>query len=77
MRHTDDLSSDMLWGAKEIARFIGCTEKVIWNMHHRRELPTFSQGRRVCARRSTLRSFFEERERLSSPEQNKVERARD
>lgn len=57
-----DLSADILWGAKEIARFLGCSEKTVWNMHHRGQLATFRQGRRVCARRSTLRDEIERRE---------------
>ena len=77
MRHNDDLSIDMLWGAKAIARYMGCTEKTVWNMHHRGQLPTFNQGRRVCARRSSLRAHVEAREKLSSPEQNGAERGRD
>jgi len=57
-----DLSADILWGAKEIARFLGCTEKCVWNMHQRGQLATFRQGRRICARRSTLRAEIERKE---------------
>ncbi|NJC06855.1 hypothetical protein GGQ97_002648 [Sphingomonas kaistensis] len=63
MQRSDDLAYDILWGAKEIARFLGCSEKSVWNMHHRGQLPTFTHGRRVCARRSTLISDIEQRER--------------
>lgn len=69
MRPVEDLSGDILWGAKEIARFLGCSEKSIWNMSQRRQIPTFRQGRRVCARRSTLRAYIEQQESLSSSEQ--------
>lgn len=75
-----DLSSDILWGAKEIARFLGCTEKCVWNMHHRRQLATFRQGGRVCARKSTLRAEIERKEAtqlLSRTEQTKAERGTD
>ncbi len=63
MQRSDDLAHDILWGAKEIARFLGCSEKSVWNMHRRGQLATFTQGRRVCARRSTLMSVIEQRER--------------
>jgi hypothetical protein len=75
-----DLGTDILWGAKEIARFLGCTEKTVWTMHRRGQLATFRQGRRVCARRSTLRAEIERQEAsnlLSSREQKKAERATD
>lgn len=60
------LHEDMLWGAKEIARFLGCTEKMVFNMHLRRQLPTFKQGGRVCARRSVLVADIAEREGRAS-----------
>ena len=75
-----EMSTDILWGAKEIARFLGCTEKTVWNMHRRGQLATFRQGRRVCARRSTLRTEIERKEAahlLSSREQKKAEGAKD
>lgn len=76
MSYLPDLSTDMLWGAKEIGRFLGRSEKTVWNMHHRDQLPTFKQGGRICARRSTLRSFIEEQESLSSSEQKRTVRGR-
>jgi hypothetical protein len=62
MRELIPLSEDMLWGVKQIARFLGCTEKAISNMHLRGKLPTFKHGGRVCARRSTLLADIEKRE---------------
>jgi len=60
-----DLTADILWGAKEIGRFIRRSEKVVWNMHQRGQIPTFMWAGRICARRSKLINFFESQERLS------------
>ena len=67
MPQLTSLSEDMLWGVKEIARFLGCTEKAVSHMHLRGQLPTFRHGGRVCARRSTLVADVQGRERLGSP----------
>lgn len=70
MKEAVDLNADVLWGAKEIARYLGCSEKLVRNMAMRGQIPTFRQGRRVCARRSTLLAFVEREESLSITGQN-------
>lgn len=77
MRQLDDLSTDMLWGVKEIARFLGCSAKAVSNMHLRKQLPTFRHGGRVCARRSTLRADIERREQVRRFEETRGKRDRD
>lgn len=77
MRSPDDLSEDMLWGVKEIARFLGRSTKTVSNMHLRNQLPTFRHGGRVCARRSTLRADVERREQLRCFEEFRGKRAQD
>ncbi|PCG09674.1 DNA-binding protein [Sphingomonas ginsenosidimutans] len=53
-RHTPDL----LTGIAAIACHLGWTERQTLHQHEKGLIPTFKQGRIVCARRSTLAKHF-------------------
>jgi hypothetical protein len=51
---------DLIWGAKNIAKVLGCTERKTFHMLERGELPCCRQvGSRWVASRKALREFFE------------------
>ncbi len=54
---------DLLTGVKAIAAHLGWTERQVLHQHEKGLIPTFKQGRLVCARRSTLAKHFAKRER--------------
>lgn len=49
---------DLLTGIAAIAAHLGLTERQAMHQHERGMIPTFKQGRIVCARRSTLAKHF-------------------
>lgn len=49
---------DLLSGVAAIAAHTGWTERQVLHQHERGLIPTFKQGRLVCARRSTLAKHF-------------------
>ena len=55
---------DLLTGLSDIAEHLGWTLRATKHRHGNGEIPTFvlGNGRTVYARRSTLASFFAERE---------------
>ncbi|KQT50157.1 hypothetical protein ASG52_08355 [Methylobacterium sp. Leaf456] len=53
---------DLLVGMAAIARHLGITERQGWHLKDACDLPTFKQGRTVCARKSTLAQHFAARE---------------
>lgn len=55
-------SPDVLFGIAAIAKHIGITERQCSHLHDSGDLPTFRLGARVCARRSSLATFFAEEE---------------
>ncbi|MEE3154535.1 MAG: DNA-binding protein [Pseudomonadota bacterium] len=57
--------SDLLYGVNSIAEHLNLTRRQVYHMHDQGQLPTFKQGRIVCARRSTLAKHFEDQERLA------------
>lgn len=58
-------SLDLVWGAKNIARVIGCTERKTFHMLARGEIPARQVGSRYVASREALRLFFQDRERAA------------
>jgi len=61
----ETISTDLLRGAKGIARFLGMTPRKVYYLTSRHELPVFRLGEELCARRSTLLRHLDELERLS------------
>lgn len=59
---TENHASDLLHGAAAIAEFMGLRVRQVESMIAAESIPTFRIGRNVCARRSTLTAFFEEKE---------------
>lgn len=53
---------DLLTGIAAIADHLGWTKRQAMHQHERGFIPTFKQGRLVCARRSTLAKHFEQLE---------------
>lgn len=51
-------AADLLYGVKAIAGHLQLTEKQVYHLHDKGELPTFKVGATVCARRSTLAKHF-------------------
>lgn len=60
------LGEDMLYGAQEIADFLGCSREKVYRLARNRRpdrIPVFTQGaNQLCARKSTLYSWTEKRE---------------
>lgn len=49
---------DLLTGIAAIAVHLGWTSRQVLHQHEKGLIPTFKQGRIVCARRSTLANHF-------------------
>lgn len=64
----DDYRSDLLTGVAEIAAHLDWPERRVLHQHERGMIPTFKQGRLVCARRSTLAKHFAKQERAAHGE---------
>jgi hypothetical protein len=59
MSHLQDGdTSDLLYGVKAIAAHLRMTDKQVYHLHDKGDLPTFKIGATVCARRSTLAKHF-------------------
>jgi hypothetical protein len=55
---SDATGVDLLRGLKAIGDHIGMTERQVQHLHENGDLPTFTLGRRVCARKSVLARHF-------------------
>lgn len=53
-------SLDLIWGAKAIAKVLGCTERKVYHMLESGELPCRQVGSRWVASRKALEAFFAE-----------------
>ena len=60
MAHNDD--PDLLYGVPAIASCLKMTERQVYHLVAKSELPTFKIGSKVCARRSSLREWLAEKE---------------
>lgn len=58
MSEPDTLANDLIWGAADIAAFIGRTPRQTWEALDKGELPARQVNGRWCASRSRLRAFF-------------------
>lgn len=63
---SEDQKSDLLYGVKAIADFLGLREKQCRNRIDREIIPSFRVGRSVCARKSSLQKWIDEMERGGS-----------
>ena len=52
--------TDLLWGLKEIARYLNKTPRQAQHMHEKKLIPTFKMGAVVCATKSALAERFAE-----------------
>lgn len=62
------VSRDLLRGAREIAVFLFGTpaaRRRVYDLHAEGVLPTFTLGKSICARRSSLMTWIENQERRS------------
>ena len=62
------LGDDLLWGAEAIATFIfgdRSKRRAVYHLSERYDLPAFKMGRILCARRSVLMAWVEQREKDS------------
>ncbi len=57
----DDLP-DLLYGVPAIARFLGLRERQTRELIDAEKVPSFKIGNRVCARRSSLKTWLAEQE---------------
>lgn len=55
----ESLKDDLLWGALEIANFLGKSERQVVYLLERRSIPAGKVAGRWCASRKMLRQFFE------------------
>ena len=56
------LAMDIEFGAAAIAKTTGLTRRRVYHLTQEGHMPTFRIGATLCARRSTLRRWFEELE---------------
>lgn len=54
----DNLASDVLKGADEIARFMGLTRRAIYHAAAQNALPVFRMGETILARKTTLLAWI-------------------
>jgi excisionase family DNA binding protein len=54
--------ADLLYGVPAIAEFMSLSDRQIYYLIERGNLPSFKIGGRVCARRSTLATWLAEQE---------------
>ena len=54
MTDTSIVEREIFYGARAIADFLGTTEKAVYELIERRQIPYYKIGNRVCARRSHL-----------------------
>lgn len=62
---SDNVADDLMQGAGKIALFLfGSKEQArkFYYLEEKGEIPTFRLGSTICARKSTIRSWIEERE---------------
>lgn len=53
-----DLNTELLDGVKNIANFIGKTERATYHLIHCGHLPVIRKGRKIYARRSEIEASF-------------------
>jgi hypothetical protein len=70
IKNENPLGDDLLRGARPIAKFVygadtNCNMHQVYRLAEKGVLPVFRLGKTLCARRSTLRAFVEDQERLA------------
>ena len=63
--HEKGGNADLLTGIAAIAEYLEWPERRVEHQHEKGMIPTFKQGRLVCARRSTLAKHFAAQERAA------------
>lgn len=61
----EPLAEDLLYGADQIAAFLGVTRRAVYHLAEQHRVPVFHMGVRLCARRSRLLTWIEEQEQSS------------
>ena len=61
----DNLSDDLLQGADEIAAFIGCNRRRAFYLAERGLVPIIRIGKRLTARKSTIRRYIADLEKAA------------
>ena len=61
----DDVATDLLVGAKPIAKFLGIGSRRVLYLTETQRIPTFRIGHQLHARKSTLRMWLAELERAA------------
>ena len=56
---------DLLTGTDAIASFIGVKTRRVYHLAEKQRLPVFRIGSTLCARRSTIRHWIEDMERVA------------
>lgn len=58
----DNLASDLLTGADQIAAFLGWPRRTVYHAVSKKSLPSFRIGETICARKSKILAFIEAQE---------------
>lgn len=61
------LQGDLLFGAAQIADFLGCSRDRVYYLVALDRLPSFRMSSVICARRSVLVAWIQSQEMKSSP----------
>lgn len=60
------IEKDLLVGAKDIANFLGISQRVVYRLTYDGIIPHFKLGGSVAARRSSLSRWMDEQERAAA-----------
>lgn len=61
----DNLASEILRGADQIARFMGLTRRAIYHAAANGTIPVFRMGETILARKSTLMGWIADQEQTA------------
>ena len=61
----DQATGELLYGVRSIAEYLGVTERRALYLAEKRAFPFWKEGRTICARRSTIKAWLDERERAA------------
>jgi excisionase family DNA binding protein len=66
MTETDNRASDLLYGARAIAGYLGVSQKQVYHLIETKRIPAFKVGKVVCSRRSTMDAALDHLEAASA-----------
>lgn len=54
-----DSNADLLYGVPAIAEYVGLTDKQVYHLHYKNDLPTFKIGGKICSLKSRVDGWFQ------------------